>query len=80
MPMDIGLAAECVLSGRLDTNIASRWSVSLADEVGWASYDCSPPSDDDPYCDLVPILNRSRTISAVPSGSDSEFNPFTPRL
>lgn len=76
MPQNIGLAAERVLSGCLDTNIASRWSISLVDEVawgiGWASHDSSPPSDDEPDCDLVPVHNRSRTISAVASDSDSD--------
>ena len=76
MPHDIGLAAERVLSGCLDTNVASRWTIALVDEVawgiGWASHDSSPASDEEPDCDPVPMHNRTRTISAVISDSDSD--------
>lgn len=79
MPPDIGLAAERILAGCLDTNVASRWTIATVDEVawgiGWASHDSSPASDDEPGCDPVPM--RTRTISAVisDSGSDSDSSP-----
>ena len=78
MPADIGLPSERVLSGCLDTNVASRWTISMVDEVawgiGWASQDSSPASDDEPDCDPVPAHNRTRTISTVISDSDSDSN------
>ncbi|KAF9649415.1 kinase-like protein, partial [Thelephora ganbajun] len=49
MPTDIGFAAERILAGCLDTNVASRWTIAMVDEVawgiGWASHDSSPPSN-----------------------------------
>ena len=83
MPPDIGLAADRVLGGCLDTNVASRWTIATVDEVawgiGWASHDSSPASDDEPDCDSVPMHNRTRTISAVisDSDSDSDSSPHT---
>ena len=72
MLCDIGLAAERLLLGCLDTNVASRWSIALADEVawgiGWVSHDSSPASDEEP----VPMHNRTRPISAVISDSNSD--------
>jgi len=83
MPPDIGLAAERVLAGCLDTNVASRWTIATVDEVawgiGWASHDSSPASDDEPDCDPIPIHNRTRTISTVisDSDSDSDSSPYS---
>lgn len=78
MPADIGLASERVLAGCLDTNVASRWTISMVDEVawgiGWATHDSSPASDDEPDYDPVLVHNRTRTISAVISDSGSESN------
>lgn len=78
MPADICSASERVLTGCLDTNVASRWTISMVDEVawgiGWANHDSSPASDDEPDCDPVPAHNRTRTISTVISDSDSDSN------
>lgn len=75
MPTEIGTAAERVLAGCLDTNVTSRWTIAMVDEVawgiGWASHDSSPASDDEPDCDPVPTHNRARTISVVISDPDS---------
>ena len=76
MPADIGLAAERVLAGCLDTNVASRWSIAMVDEVawgiGWAIHGSSPASDDEPDCDPVPMHTRTRTASVAISDSDSD--------
>lgn len=75
MPVDIGLAAQRVLTGCLDTNVASRWSIAMVDEVawgiGWSSHESSPASYDEADCDSVPVHNRTRTISVVISDSGS---------
>ena len=75
MPTDIGPSAGRVLTGCLDTNVASRWTIAMVDEVawgiGWASHDSSPASDDEPDCDPIPTHNRARTISVVISDHDS---------
>lgn len=75
MPTDIGLAAERVLRGCLDTNVASRWTIAMVDEdawgIGWASHESSPASDLGSDCDPVSIPGRTRTNSIVISDSDS---------
>jgi MAP/microtubule affinity-regulating kinase len=77
MPAEIGLAAERVLTGCLDTNVANRWTIAMVDEVawgiGWASHDSSPASDPEADCDCDPIPNRTRTISVI-SDPDSPSN------
>jgi len=75
MPAEIGLAAERVLTGCLDMNVASRWTIAMVDEVawgiGWTSHDSSPISESEPDYDPIPVHNRARTISVVISDSDS---------
>lgn len=75
MPADIGPAAERVLAGCLDTNVASRWTIAMVDEdawgIGWTSGGSSPSSDPEVDCDPVPIHSRPRTISVVISDSGS---------
>jgi len=75
MPTDIGPAAERVLAGCLDMNVASRWTIAMVDEdawgIGWNSGDSSPTSDREIECDAVPVHTRARTISVVISDSDS---------
>jgi len=75
MPTDIGLAAQRVLAGCLDTNVANRWTIAMVDEVawgiGWSTDESSPTSDDEPDCVPIPVHNRTRTISVVISDSDS---------
>lgn len=75
MPTEIGLAAERVLVGCLDANVANRWTIAMVDEVawgiGWASDDNSPTSDCEPEYGPTPVHNRTRTISVVISDSSS---------
>ena len=75
MPADIGPAAERVLAGCLDTNVASRWTIAMVDEdawgIGWSSGGSSPSSDHELDRDPVPIHTRARTISVVISDSGS---------
>lgn len=75
MPSDIGPAAERVLTGCLDMNVASRWTIAMVDEdawgIGWNSGGSSPASVRDVDCDPAPIHGRHRTISVVISDSDS---------
>lgn len=75
MPPDIGPAAERVLSGCLDSNVASRWTIAMVDEdawgIGWTSGGNSPASDHGADFDPVPMHSRARTISVVISDSDS---------
>ena len=75
MPTGIGLAAERVLMGCLDANVATRWTIAMVDEDAWgigsASQDSSPSSDLGSDCDPAPIPNRARTISVVISDSES---------
>ena len=75
MPADIGPAAERVLEGCLDSNVASRWTIAMVDEdawgIGWTSGGSSPASDRGADCDPVPMHPRTRTISVVISDSDS---------
>ena len=75
MPTGIGLAAERVLTGCLDANVATRWTIGMVDEdawgIGWANEDGSPDSDLGSGRGPVPIPSRPRTISVVISDSDS---------
>lgn len=78
MPTDIGPAAERVLSGCLDMNVASRWTIAMVDEdawgIGWSSGESSPSSNHDADCDPVQTQPRPRTISVVISDSDSPLH------
>lgn len=75
MPTDIGPAAERVLSGCLDMNVASRWTIAMVDEdawgIGWTSGGSSPCSDREVDCDPIPMHTRPRTNSIVISDSGS---------
>jgi len=75
MPTGIGPAAERVLAGCLDANVASRWTIAMVDEdawgIGWASHEGSSASDLGSDCDPVHIPNRARTISDAVSDSES---------
>ena len=75
MPIGIGPAAERVLAGCLDANIASRWTIAMVDEdawgIGWASHESSPASDLGSGCDPISIPSRARTISDAVSDSES---------
>ncbi|KAF9781665.1 kinase-like protein [Thelephora terrestris] len=75
MPTDIGPAAERVLAGCLDMNVASRWTIAMVDEdawgIGWASGDSTPSSDHGVDCDPGRTHSRTRTISVVISDSES---------
>ena len=79
MPADIGPAAERVLAGCLDMNVASRWTIAMVDEdawgIGWSSGGTSPSSDRENDCDPTPIHPRPRTISVVISDSGSPPHP-----
>ena len=78
MPIGIGLAAERVLAGCLDANVASRWTIAMVDEdawgIGWASHESSPASGLGSDCDPINIPNRTRTISDAVSDSESLSN------
>ena len=78
MPTGIGSAAERVLTGCLDANVASRWTIAMVDEdawgIGWASHEDSPAPDLRSDCDPVLIPNRARTISDAVSDSESLSN------
>jgi len=78
MPVGIGPAAERVLAGCLDANVASRWTIAMVDEdawgIGWASHESSPASDLGSDCDPINIPNRTRTISDAVSDSESLHN------
>jgi len=75
MPAGIGPAAERVLAGCLDPNVASRWTIAMVDEdawgVGWAGHESSPASDLGSDCDPVHVPNRTRTVSDAVSDSES---------
>ena len=75
MPIGIGPAAERMLAGCLDVNVASRWTIAMVDEdawgIGWDNHEDSPTPDLGSDCDPVHIPNRTRTISDAVSDSES---------
>ena len=79
MPADIGPAAERVLSGCLDLNVTSRWTIAMVDEdawgIGWSSGCSSPSSNSEVDCDPTPIHTRTRSNSVVISDSGSPPHP-----